>query len=262
MIQIKIHKTSKRLSTDWHEISIRQAIAISQLKMPEHVQTVEDIADPASWVLSIDAIRYARDVFGILTGFDDQILEKSNAYDILSYFNRYLIPIVTDLHTISPVTYKPTGIQQFVFNDVTYQLPKSLLVDSTVLPLHSSKAIEFVESSNIMAVIAELGRDGIKHLPLFVATYCRPEGEEYNETTIQHRAKLFEELPMSVAWELFFCIQALMLLSANHILNFTAKQIAKRKAQLRVQGWIVSVTRLGFIRWLSRKLPVQLSELN
>lgn len=262
MIQLKINNHSRRLATDWKDVTIKQAIEINSLKLPDHISTVEDIADPASWVMSTEAIKYASRVFAILSGFTLQDIEKTNAYDIIAYFNKYLIPIVTDLHTIEPVTYKAEGIKTFELNGVTYKLPESLLIDQTWLPLHSSTAIEFTESSNIMALMADMGREGIRHLPLFIATYCRPEGEKFSEVTIQKRAVEFQQLPMSVAWEVFFCIRQLIIIFTLNSLNYTKKQIVKYNQQLRVQAWIESVSHRGFIRWLNHKFTGQLTSLN
>jgi len=262
MIQLKINNRSRKLATEWNDVTIDQAIRINSLKLPEHIKTLEDIADPASWLLSTDAMKYAKEVFLILSSFDSLDVEHTNAFDIMAYFNRYLLPIVADLHSLEPVTYKPTGIKQFEMNDTVYKLPESLLIDESLLPLHSATAIEFTESSNIIALIADLSKEGIKYLPLFVATYCRPEGEKYDEVKIQQRSVEFAQLPMSVAWEVFFCIQQLTILSAINTLNFTKKQIQKYNQQLKAQAWIESVTRHGFLKWLNRRLPAQLSALN
>ncbi len=262
MIQVRINKQSRQLSTDWDEITIRQAIAINNLTLPESIQTVEAMADPAQWVQSTEAINYAAKVFGIMSGFTEAELSRANPYDIVSYFNRYLLQFVVELHVTEPISYKPVGIKEFSHNGTTYKMPESLVIDELVLPLHSTTAIEFTESSNIMALIADMGKGGIKYLPLFVATYCRPDGEKFDEVKIQARAKEFETLPMSVAWEVFFCIQRLIAIFTINILNYTQRQIVKHSQQLRFQAWIESVTRLGFIRWLNRRLPVQLTGLN
>jgi len=260
MIHLKINGTKGQIITEWEEMTISQAIRLMEIEIPENVK--ENLFDVALWNFGTSGYKYAAKVFEILSTFKPEIIQHTNAADVMLYFVKYHLQFVIDLHQQQPSTYEPKELTEFNLKGVTYQLPKSLKIESQVLPAYSSTAVEFVESSNVLSVIADLGRDGIKHLPLFIATYCRPDGEPYDERTIQDRADMFKELPMSIAWEVFFCIQRLMLLYSTNILKYTTKQVERYRMQLKVQAWIAAVTRLGFIRWQSLGSRVQLTQLN
>lgn len=260
MVILRINNTKVKIITEWQDMTIEQAIQIMAIEVPESVK--DSMYDVAAWNQGVEGFKYAAKVFEILSTFSHDLIQKTNAADIMLYFVKYHLGFVIDLHSQTPGTYEPTGQTSFRLDGVDYLLPESLKVESQILPVYSSKAVEFVESSNILSVIADLGRDGIKHLPMFIATYCRPAGEKYDERVIQKRAELFKRLPMSVAWEVFFCIQRLMLSYSTNILRYTAKQVERYRMQLRVQGLIAAATRLGFIRWRKAESPAQLTQLN
>lgn len=260
MIHLKINKTKGQIITEWDEMTVNQAIRLMEIDVPESVK--DNLFDVALWNFGTAGFKYAAKTFEILSTFSKEVIEHTNAADIMLYFVKYHLSFVIDLHQQQPATYEPKDQKSFELDGVTYLLPESLKVESTVLPAYSSRAVEFVESSNILSVIADLGREGIKHLPLFIATYCHPEGEQYDEVKIQQRAIEFGRLPMSVAWEVFFCTQRLMESYAINILRYTTKQVQRYRMQLKVQAWIASVTRLGFIRWQSHRSPAQLTQLN
>jgi len=176
MIHLKINNKSGKLASTWDDLTIKQAIRLMEIPIPEQVT---DITDRAQWLYY--GVNYAAQAFTILSTFDRSTVDKTQAADIVAYFNRYLIGFVVDLHNQTPQTYEPLGVDSFRHNGVIYKLPTSLKIETQTLPMYSATAVEFVESSNVLAVIAELKQGGIKHLPLFIATYCRPDGEAFDE---------------------------------------------------------------------------------
>jgi hypothetical protein len=246
MIHLKINKKKGTMATDWDEMTILQAVNVMAVELPESVQA--DITDTALWYVGTDGYKYAAKVFEILSTFDTDDIQHTNAADIMMYFVKYHLQMVIDLHSQTPSSYQPIGIKHFELERVKYKLPESLVVESDIMTLHSAKAVDFIESSNILSVIADMKQEGIKHLPLFIACYCRPEGEAFNEKLVHERAKAFNQLPMSVAWEVFFCIQRHTILFTTNILRFTTRQARRLRMRLRVRGWIAGVIPYGFTR--------------
>ncbi len=249
MILITINSKRRELATEWDDLTIQQAIDLVCIPLPDKIT---DITDPAQWLNY--GVQYASQAFTLLSGFDRATVDKTQAADIIVYFNHYILKFIVDLHSQTPQTYEPTGIKSFKMQGVEYLLPTSLKVESKTLPMYSATAVEFVESSNVMALISDLKTDGIKYLPLMIAIYCRPKGDSFNEKIATERAELFKELPMSVAWELFFCIQKLTLDYSINILKFTQKQMQRQLTLLNFQVWIQSVIRHGFTKLLNRRL--------
>ena len=249
MIQITINNQRRELATNWDDITIQQAINLMDIPLPDKIT---ELTDPAQWLHY--GVQYAAQAFTVLSGFSRVMVDKTQAADIMVYFNRYILKFIVDLHSQTPQTYEPTGVKSFHLKGVEYLLPTELKVETKTLPMYSASAVEFVESSNVLSVMAELKEAGIKYLPMLIATYCRPKDESFSEKLIPLRAEMFKELPMSVAWELFFCIQGLIQSYSINILKFTQKQIQKQLMLLKFQGWIANVIQLGFIRSQSRRL--------
>lgn len=249
MIKITINKKTHRLATEWTDITVKQGIAINALTLP-----VDNYKDDAEWV-SKDTINYMIDVFCICSDIQRKDIQGVSAGDIKAYFLYYLLKFVIDLHSIEPISYVPNNIRSFKFGDKEYFMPESLKVESTVLPMYNTSAVDFVESSNIMSNIAKLEADGLKHMPYIVAIYCRPAGEEYNEQVTLERAKEFMNLPMSVVWEVFFCIQTYTQLYVLNTLNYTNEVMRRQLMLLKLRAWFKRVFRLGFTGWRSRKSP-------
>lgn len=259
MIKLKINKIPCHLVTDWDDMTIQQAIELMSIPVPDGVDVFASIE---KWHTDKKYMEYALDCFGVLSSFDKLLLLHTNANDITLMFTNYVLPLLLDLKRQEPTTYKQTGIKYFSLDGKKYMLPTSLKIESQSIPVYSSTAVEFVESSNIMSLIADLQESGIKYLPMLIATYCRPDGEKYNETIIQERAEKFKTLPMSVAWEVFFCIQQLTVLYSTNILKFMRVQLQRYRMQLKVQGWIAAATQLGYIKWRNRGSVAQLTQLN
>jgi hypothetical protein len=259
MIRLKINKTKCDLCTGWDDMTIEQAIRLMAIPLPE---SITDLKAIEKWHTDKDHINYAAECFEVLSTFDKALIQQTNANDITLLFTMYLLPLLIDLKAQEPETYKPTGIKYFELDKQKYYLPESLKIESQKLPMYSSTAVEFVESSNIMSLIADLQEHGIKYLPMLIATYCRPEGEKYDEAIIQQRSDQFKALPMSAAWEVFFCIQTLIVLYSTNILKYTRKQMQRYRMQLKVQGWIAAATRLGYIKWRNQGSVAQLTQLN
>lgn len=184
------------------------ACALVDIPRPKEVEDKikEGVVDFTDWVASDGIHDYARDVAFLLGDIPREYIDMVTPQDMLYMFTKEHLKLITDLIGVYPKSYEPTAPESIEFKGVTYQMPKSLRIDNTVVPMHDETAVTFTEASNVMKAIAKLQVQGIKHMNYFTAIYLRPEGEKYDEQKVVKRAKLFESLTMDVYWEVFFCI--------------------------------------------------------
>ena len=98
--------------------------------------------------------------------------------------------------------YEPKGIKSFEWDGVEYHLPK-MTADGFggLLPMAEETAESWAESNDLHIA----SENPYECMPLIVAILCRPEGEPYNELTARQRSEVFKQLPVSIAFEVFFC---------------------------------------------------------
>lgn len=100
------------------------------------------------------------------------------------------------------------------------------------IPMENEQTIVFTEIADLEIYSERLKGGKYEVAPNIVSIMCRPKGEEYDEKTCLARAKDFMELPMSIVWEVFFCIQQLLTISSQ---NIQISQLQKVVAQQRKQ---------------------------
>ena len=197
-----------QVKTEWSEVTWKDACDILAVPLPIKVEgeiTFED------WLLAENIHEYARDIVFILGYIPKRLIDKVRPGDMLDLFLRYHLKFVVDLLAINPLSYFPNYPDKITFKKHEYRMPKSLMIDNTITPLHEMDAVTFVEAANVLKAIGKLKEMGIKHMNYFTAIYLRPEGEKYDEHKIAIRAKEFEDLTMDVYWEVFFCTHRLLI---------------------------------------------------
>lgn len=134
------------------------------------------------------------------------------------------------------------NIKSFEWEDETYPLPKAghflggdvELADfeDQSIPMKHEQTIAFVEVADLEIYSERLKGGKYEVAPNIISILCRPEGEEYDEETSLARAKKFMELPMSIVWEVFFCILQLSTISSqNTLISQLRKAVADQRKQ-------------------------------
>jgi hypothetical protein len=200
----------------------------------------------------------------ILTSFTPEEVDHIQWEDRLTIFRKYLWNIIRALHVnVIPDDFTPLEIESFKYKGEAFLLPKSFpLVEEQLnkakgkIPMHKVSAIEYVEGLNMEKAKIGLEEEGIKMLPFFIAVYCRPEGERYDEKTVLNRAEEFKSLTMDVAWEVFFCTYKLGCSYRNDFLIYLNQVAqAEMKLQSKYRGFLTWGTRFGSWKLLSLVWP-------
>ena len=241
-------QTKKRFAIveTWRDITLQSAIDVAAIKLPE----VHDTFEWFKHQLIIDQVMLK---LTTLTQSDLDLLHPSQKVYL---FTAQLLPFIKDLNSDKPVSYQPKLIKEFVHEGVEYLMPTSLVIDAdTVVLQHGQKVKNFIEASNLLKRYAELKDEGIKVMPMFIASVVKEHpDEQWNEVNVIERSKRFATLPMDIVWEVFFCISAHTLKSYSDILQ----SMTEERSQTRLQRW---VSRLGRLRLRQAELLTRLAQL-
>lgn len=98
------------------------------------------------------------------------------------------------IHALAPPPY--VYEKTFQFKGETWLIPDRLMEHATV--------IEFAEAAQFQASMEQVENGHIKALIDVCAVLIRKEGETYSENIYKRNKKLFEELSLSVVWQIAF----------------------------------------------------------
>ena len=253
MVYLQIHKQEYSLKTDWQEITIAEAVKLQELQVPEHLLTL--IMTGKDDVTNSDIIKTFPDFFGkviyVLSNIPMNVIDKVHASDRAGIYTEYLKQLMTDL--VSMNTEPQPLIDFFEFNGVTYHLPHTEQVFGKQLPFYGMEAISFTEMADLQLAVTDLQSGGLKAASMLVAVATRSAGKSYDEKEAIRLSKEFEQLPMSIFWQVFFsfnqalvnCLnQSLQYLTELHnqqteqLKKLTARHSGVTSLKSRVRGWL------------------------
>lgn len=247
-MKFNINNKDYSLKATYDEVLIQDAIDIINVDI-----TYEDFKE----MIITDDIEYPQvmmdymiKVLVILSDCDEEVFLNTDPVHIIVLFNEIKY-IVTSLHYMNFEEYKPRGIKEFRFKDKIYKFPDSIIINNEEILFHKEPSKNVIEVSNLMQVISEMEKKGIELLPLLCAVYLREvdSDDDYDEIEISKRALLFKELPISIAYDVFFYTYYSLL---NSMIN-TRIYLEQKKPTLKER--VVNLIR-GFYKWLNKVLVV------
>jgi len=208
MIIVQYNKETYHIPSEWKDITLTQAIDARGIDLPD------DINDSFDWFRHLDTVK---DGFKALTDVDPELIAPAQ---LVHFFSKYLYGFIKDLQSTQPETYKPRLIDSFRHNKKTYIMPTNLDLGVNVMLQHGQTVKPFIEASNLMKQFSSMRKDGIKALPMMIASLVKQsEDEVFDEAVINERANEFKTLGMDVGWEVFFCLSQLIIKYGNSTLQ-------------------------------------------
>lgn len=246
MIIAELNKQVVKIPTEWSEITYSQAAKCYRDDYPV-------VGDMLEWFEHYD---FVKRMFAILTTCKD--VDRVRPDDVVYLFDKYLAAMVYDLKAANPTTYKPRLINYFAHKGRTYLMPTNLdVLGGNVMLQHDQDVKRFVEASNLLAQFSKLKKEGFIALPMFVASIVKEDRmEEWDEAKIIKRAQDFDNLPMDVIWEVFFCISLLTIKLGSSTLQYMSERQTATSRLIQMLG-----SRLGRWRLQRAALQAQLSVL-
>jgi hypothetical protein len=206
--------------TKWSDFTLAEAMKFRAIDLP-------DLSEEGNWYEHIEKVL---EVLSLFT--DTDFKGKGSPTYAVYYFKQYALPMWIDLRSDLPKTYTPRMIDSFKHNGTTYYMPDNLALGDEVILQHTQTAKRFMEASNLLSVFTKMEVEGIKVMPLFVASVVtETKGEQWDEATVAKRAEQFHTLPMDTVWEVFFCTQQLYYKAAKSTLAFLLGQSEVKRKQ-------------------------------
>lgn len=222
---------------DWSKITISEAGKILQLYkdlVPLSIQELhklsmqEQTKEVVSKITNIeidDDVRikilpmYYGELIRICSNITDKGLAILNPHERRYIYSGYLQNV--ELSLVFTPNFEPKGIDSFKFKGVKYYLPEQEFFNGITIPMASSKAIEFMEAADFELAVNRMKKGRWEYAALTCAILCREKNEAYDEKKARERAKIFEDLPLEIAYEVFFCCIACLSISdeLSQILN-------------------------------------------
>ncbi len=246
MIIAKYNNETYHIPVEWKDITITQAINASQIELPD------DIIDSFDWFRHLDIVKKG---FESLTDVDPSLVAPAQLVHI---FSKYLLKLIIDLQSIAPESYNPRLIDSFVHKKKVYLMPESLDLGVNLMLQHNQKVKNFIEASNLLKQFSEMRKDGIKALPMMIASIVKESKDEvFDESVVVARAKDFETLGMDIGWEVFFCLSQLIIKFGSSTLeSMTAPKLNRMEKLIKKLD-----TRLGALQSHKVELQEQLKQL-
>lgn len=226
MLRLTIEEKDYKAPEGWDDLTLRKFIELCDIEIPEKLRNLwlasasenDEDYKKADEVIGVEETykifpKYYGEVLGCLTDIPYEVLDRIDGVLRGEFFNKYLRHFIYSSFARYPVhivdgkleMYDPEYKEKFELNGVEYFLPENLLIYNEDIPLGKEQAVSFTEASDIEVALRNMAEGAANRIPMFVAIYCRPKGEEYNERDTINRAKIFYDLPMEEVWRVFFC---------------------------------------------------------
>ena len=210
MIKITIKEKAYKIRNNWSEILIREAGEIMALDVPDTLRAVyyaEGEKEIKKAMKNYDPETYRSyfiEVLSVLSNIPRKVLESVS--NLTEVFNLYVEHIPVDLLRFEPYSFQPVNITEFKFKGTYYYLPTAKELFNDTQPLSDGTVEQVLEALDINANQSAMGVDGLSGL---VALLAREQGEVFSEPKALIRGAVFKDLPMSIFWEVFFCLKDL-----------------------------------------------------
>lgn len=182
----------------------------ASLRKVYHLQFTEnpDKAISEIEITDEELIKIAPTVYGDiiekLTDIPREVIDYISPESRVAFYNEYLLPFAIGL-LVHPYNYEYQKMKSFVCEGVEYLFPLwEKDVNGEFKPISNMEAIAFTESADLQLAGAKVESGKFDYIPHIIAVFCKAKGEKYDEKEVLRKAELFKQLPVTVAWEVFF----------------------------------------------------------
>lgn len=255
MIKLTIEGVEYFGPSGWEDITLDQFIRVSEAGIPSRLRDLLVAAtdlndlDPkaakeaekkyneiAEAVTERDLVKnfpvYYGELMAILTDIPKDVIDRIDGELRAEFFDKHLRYIVLSLFYTMPIIRVGEGMEAFVpdpresfeLEGTKFYLPTTLKMYGNEVFMARESIVSFSEASEIELAYRELQDKGVERMPMFMAIYCRPIKEEYDEEKVLSREPKMRTVTMDNVWAVFFCIVELQFNYRKSILRFTKKE--------------------------------------
>jgi hypothetical protein len=241
-MKFTINRKRYQLKATWPEVTLSDA------KRLVSIQAEPEEIDAAVQLEGMELSEYMIKAVAVMSDCPEEILRQTEPIHVVVLFDhiRYLIHGIFNLNIEKHV---PVTRDKITHKGVEYYMPESLWISEKEIPMHKEPAKHVTEAGNILQMVSELKEKGIEKMDVFCAIYLKESRDEfYDEQKIAHRIDEFQDLPMDVVWDVFFCMYFSL---CSYAINFRGSLESQRGVLKRIRNLIH-----GFLQWLNKALQV------
>lgn len=256
---LSINGTEYKSIETWDEMPLSMAVDIHKVNIPsilkelydEYAQKEPDekkITELNDNIAHEDRVKHFPLFYGqiicILAGIPEDVLEHIMWDMRTEFYRKYCERFVTGIMYGDYSDIK--NIDSFDWEDSSYYLPKSgHFMDGNVelaaskdqsTPMENEQTIVFTEIADLEVYSEQLEGGKYEVAANIISVMCRPQSEVYDEKTSLARAEKFQQLPMNIVWEVFFCILQLSTISSQNTLISKLRKAVATQIKLRRQA--------------------------
>ena len=275
MIEILIEKTKYKVFTEYSEITHNRYCQLCDLIIPDCLQTVYKSKSEQEYKenwdkiteeqLRLDIALFVGDLIKIFSDIPETLIDAISYIDRMNLYHSQLEKLVIDFVRGYPANdFDPTKRQSFIWNGKVYNLPKTLKIFGKVVPGYGATALQFTEANDVFKLFSGFKNEGIKRFNEVVAVYCNTKSESgFDIDKVSEKAELFKELTMDVIWDVFFCIQKLLIVESKYMRIYLSVQEQQLKMRLLLNSLDWHSFKRGFLylKWLSLEYMVAKKKL-
>lgn len=243
---IVINNREYIMPLSWRDIRIMDAEKIYSIETPkayaERIEIFEqskevenDILKWSEDVVFDDLMPFIMKCFEALTEIDSMTLKNTDPNQLLYIYFTYLEQFVFGIKTLG-ANVIPEDMSSFEMNGEVYSLPESKNVIESEIPLGEMTMQMFAEASDLLNLIDEQ-EDGFKYLSYAIACLAWKDGEEYDEDKVIDRGKAFKQMPMDIAWGVFFCSMGLVFMFESDLVSYFRAKELRVNSHKKAQDW-------------------------
>lgn len=241
MLKVEIQGSDYKLCDQWDDITLTTFGDLCRIKLPDNLRArwrafIEDKEIPEDTHRDIVKTfpTYYGKVIKLLSDIPQPVVDSIEWSVREKLFNEYLLKFCISTVSSFP-QYEPLQAKSFKLDGEEYFLPESLKHGGQNIPLAGETIGTFAEAADIEIALHEWSEKGVDAMAQICAVYLRKAGETHSDELVIERTEKFKELPMSVVWEVFFCILMLGWKYMEGIKIFSREEIKRLSTQLRNQ---------------------------
>lgn len=248
MVIIRVAGNDYQCFDNWEEMTCGEGIELSKVAqlIPQTLKSIyteiqkgEDNPEYLKLLEGITTEERIKDfplfygkVLKVLTNIPEEIIQHIDYASRTVFYNAYCQQFVFAV-LFYPVNYVLKRIDYFNLNGNRYEMPDTKTILGHDKPMSNVTALEFSEVADLQVFAHGLQGGKFEVAPNIISILCRPKGEKYDEQTCLDRAEEFKQLPMSVVWEVFFCLIELMTISKQHtVISLLQDRLSRQKLRV------------------------------
>lgn len=203
MIRFSINNKEYSLKDSIYDVTIKDGIDIVKIDVISESK-LKSFLDSDDIIEDADIINYSIEVLSILSNVSKDILKTLDA-EYIHFLIMYVKTILLFLYRYNFEKHESLGMTDLVFKGVKYYIPPSLKINDDHILFFKEASKNVLEVSNLMRIMEDMEDKGIELMPYIAAIYLREDVAGINdEEVIKKRADIFIDLPLYIAYDLFF----------------------------------------------------------